>query len=67
MVDEVKGIHQFDCLGFVDRVLINTGPARYKVIGKGLNPSIESYAAYFNRLETVKPDASQVDKGGASH
>jgi hypothetical protein len=52
-VDDAKGVYKFDCLGFVDHVLINTAPASYKVIGKSLNPSIESYAAYFNRLDPV--------------
>ncbi|MFA6224620.1 MAG: hypothetical protein WC620_00195 [Methanoregula sp.] len=43
----------FDCLGFVDHVLMNADPAGYKKIGKGVNPSIESYAGYFNKLDTV--------------
>lgn len=55
-VDEAAGIYRFDCLGFVDHVLMNADPAGYKLIGKGLNPSIESYAAYFNTLDTTKPD-----------
>jgi hypothetical protein len=57
-VDDPAGIYRFDCLGFVDHVLINADPAGYKEIGKGVNPSIESYASYFNRLDTVKPDAA---------
>ncbi|MDO9325325.1 MAG: hypothetical protein Q7T80_10260 [Methanoregula sp.] len=57
-VDEPAGVYRFDCLGFVDHVLMNADPAGYKEIGKGVNPSIESYAGYFNRLDTVKPDAS---------
>jgi hypothetical protein len=55
-VDDAKGVYQFDCLGFVDHVLINANPTGYKVIGKGLNPLIESYAAYFSRLDPVRPD-----------
>jgi hypothetical protein len=57
-VDDAKGVYQFDCLGFVDHVLINANPTGYKVIGKGLNPSIESYAAYFSRLDPVRPDTA---------
>jgi hypothetical protein len=57
-VDDVDGVYQFDCLGFVDHVLINADPASYKVIGKGLNPSIESYAAFFSRLDLIKTDAA---------
>ena len=41
MVDDAKRVYQIDCLDFVDQVLINADPARYKVIGKGLNPSIK--------------------------
>jgi hypothetical protein len=55
-VDNVAGIYRFDCLGFVDHVLMNASPASYKTIGKGVNPSIESYAAYFNKLDPAKPD-----------
>jgi len=57
-VDDAAGIYRFDCLGFVDHVLMNADPAGYKEIGKGLNPSIESYSAYFSRLDATKPDAS---------
>jgi hypothetical protein len=57
-VDEAAGIYKFDCLGFVDHVLMNADPAGYKEIGKGLNPSIESYSAYFSKLDTTKPDAA---------
>jgi hypothetical protein len=57
-VDDAAGIYRFDCLGFVDHVLMNADAGGYKVIGKGLNPSIESYAAYFNSLDTTKPDAA---------
>ncbi|MFA4825096.1 MAG: hypothetical protein WC593_08050 [Methanoregula sp.] len=56
-VDEPAGIYKFDCLGFIDHVLMNADPAGYKVIGKGVNPSIESYAGYFNKLDTKTPDA----------
>jgi hypothetical protein len=55
-VDEAAGVYRFDCLGFVDHVLMNSDPAGYKLIGKGLNPSIESYATYFNKLDTTTPD-----------
>jgi hypothetical protein len=58
VVDDAAGVYKFDCLGFVDHVLMSADPAGYKVIGKSLNPSIESYAAYFNKLDTAKPDAS---------
>jgi hypothetical protein len=57
-VDDAAGVYKFDCLGFVDHVLMNADPAGYKVIGKGVNPSIESYAGYFNKLDTTKPDAA---------
>lgn len=56
-VDETAGIYKFDCLGFVDHVLMNANPASYKEIGKGVNPSIESYAAYFNKLSVTAPDS----------
>ena len=56
-VDDAAGIYRFDCLGFVDHVLMNADPAAYKEISRGVNPSIESYAGYFNKLDTVKPDA----------
>jgi hypothetical protein len=55
--DDTAGVYKFDCLGFVDHMLMNASPASYKAIGKGVNPSIESYAAYFNKLDTTKPDA----------
>jgi hypothetical protein len=57
-VDDAAGIYRLDCLGFVDHVLMNADMAGYKVIGKGLNPSIESYAAYFSRLDGAEPDAA---------
>jgi len=57
-VDNVAGIYKFDCLGFVDHVLMNADPAAYKKIGKGVNPSIESYANYFNKLNTKTPDVA---------
>ena len=56
-VDDAAGIYRFDCLGFVDHVLMNADPTAYKEISRGVNPSIESYAGYFNKLDTVKPDA----------
>jgi hypothetical protein len=56
-VDDAAGIYLFDCLGFVDHVLMNADPDGYKVIGKGTNPSIESYAAYFDKLSTTTADA----------
>jgi hypothetical protein len=56
-VNEADGIYKFDCLGFVDHVLMNANPAGYKAIGKDVNPSIGSYAAYFNKLSTTSPDA----------
>ncbi|MFA4849775.1 MAG: hypothetical protein WC626_08625 [Methanoregula sp.] len=58
MIDEAAGIYRFDCLGFVDHVLMNANPVGYTAIGKGVNPSIESYAGYFNKLDTVKPDVA---------
>ena len=57
-VDDAAGIYRFDCLGFVDHVLMNADPAAYKEISRGVNPSIESYAGYFNKLDTVKPDVA---------
>ena len=57
-VDEKAGIYKFDCLGFVDHVLMNADSNGFKEIGKGVNPSIESYASYFNKLDTIKPDAA---------
>jgi hypothetical protein len=56
-VNDADGIYKFDCLGFVDHVLMNADPAGYKAIGKDVNPSIGSYAAYFNKLSTTSPDA----------
>jgi len=55
-VNDSAGIYKFDCLGFVDHVLMNADPAGYKTIGKDVNPSIRSYAAYFNKLNTTIPD-----------
>lgn len=55
--DDAAGIYRFDCLGFVDHVLMNATPAAYKEIGNGANPSIESYAAAFSKLETKSPIA----------
>jgi hypothetical protein len=56
--DDAAGIYKFDCLGFVDHVLMNADPAGYKAIGKGVNPSIESYAEYFNKLSTTSTNTS---------
>jgi hypothetical protein len=56
MVDDAAGIYRFDCIGFVDQVLMNVDPAGYQEIGEGGTPSIESYAAYFNKLDTTTPD-----------
>ena len=36
---------------------MNADMGSYKEIGKDLNPSIESYAAYFNKLDAKIPDA----------
>ena len=55
-VDDAAGIYRFDCLGFVDHVLMTADPAGYRAIGKDVNPSIGSYAAYFNKLSTTTPD-----------
>ncbi|MFA4861522.1 hypothetical protein [Methanoregula sp.] len=55
--DDAAGIYKFDCLGFVDHVLMNATPAAYREIGKGVNPSIESYAATFGNLNTKSPIA----------
>lgn len=55
--DETAGIYKFDCLGFVDHVLMNVSSVSYKEIGKGVNPSIESYSAYFNKLDPTIPNA----------
>ncbi len=57
-IDDAAGIYKFDCLGFVDHVLLNADPAVYTVIGRGVNPSIESYARYFNGLDTKTPDTT---------
>lgn len=57
-VDDPAGIYRFDCLGFVDHVLMNADPVAYKEIGRGVNPSIESYAGYFNKLDTRIPNAA---------
>ena len=56
-VDEAAGIYRFDCLGFVDHVLMNADPASYKEIGRNVNPSIESYSAYFHKASATTPDA----------
>ncbi len=55
--DDSTGTYKFDCLGFVDHVLMNATPAAYKEIGNGGNPSIESYASAFTRLDTKSPIA----------
>lgn len=57
MIDDRAGVYKFDCLGFVDHVLMNADPAGYREIGKGVNPSIESYAVYFNKLDAKTPNA----------
>lgn len=57
-VDEANGTYKFDCLGFADHALMDADMAAYTEIGKGANPSIESYAAYFNKLSTTTPDAA---------
>jgi hypothetical protein len=57
-VDDAAGIYEFDCLGFVDHVLMNADSSAYKEIGKNVNPSIESYAGYFNKLDTKTPDSA---------
>ena len=54
--DDAAGIYKFDCLGFVDHVLMNASPDSYKEIGKGANPSIESYSAYFSKLDAATPN-----------
>ncbi|MCX6692861.1 MAG: hypothetical protein NTW33_12665 [Methanoregula sp.] len=56
-VDDAAGVYKFDCLGFVDHVLMNADPAAYKEIGRGVNPSIESYSGYFTKLDTTTPNA----------
>lgn len=56
-VDDAAGIYLFDCLGFVDHVLMTADAAGYQAIGNGKNPSIESYAAYFNKLDTTTPNS----------
>lgn len=55
--DDITGTYKFDCLGFVDHVLMNATPAAYQDIGRGANPSIESYAAAFNAMDTKSPAA----------
>jgi hypothetical protein len=50
--DDATGMYRFDCLGFVDYVLMGADMTSYNEIGKNANPSIESYSAYFNRLDT---------------
>jgi len=55
--DDANGIYKFDCLGFVDHVLMNATPAAYREIGKDANPSIESYSAAFGKLDTKSPIA----------
>jgi len=55
--DDTTGTYKFDCLGFVDHVLMNAAPEAYREIGKGANPSIESYAAAFNAMDTKSPAA----------
>jgi len=55
--DDASGTYRFDCLGFVDHVLMTADPAAYQEIGKGANPSIESYAAVFNAMDTKSPAA----------
>ena len=57
-VDETNGVYKFDCLGFADHALMDADMTAYAAIGKGANPSIESYAAYFNKLSTTTPDAA---------
>lgn len=56
-VDDATGIYKFDCLGFVDHVLMGADMASYKAIGKNVNPSIGSYSAYFNNLDPTIPNA----------
>jgi hypothetical protein len=55
--DDATGVYRFDCLGFVDHVLMDADMASYKEIGKNVNPSIESYSAYFNKLDAKVPNA----------
>ena len=55
--DDTTGTYKFDCLGFVDHVLMNATPAAYREIGNGLNPSIESYAGAFSTLDTKNLDS----------
>ncbi|MDD1691379.1 MAG: hypothetical protein LUQ66_12065 [Methanoregula sp.] len=57
MDDDAAGVYKFDCLGFVDHVLMNATPDSYRKIGRGVNPSIESYATYFHTLDTAVPDS----------
>jgi hypothetical protein len=56
-VDDAAGIYKFDCLGFIDHVLMGADMTSYKEIGKNVNPSIESYSAYFNKLDAKTPNA----------
>ncbi|MFA5236265.1 MAG: hypothetical protein WC362_00210 [Methanoregula sp.] len=55
-VDEANGTYKFDCLGFADHALMDADMAAYTAIGKGANPSIDSYSAYFSKLSTTTPD-----------
>ena len=54
--DDATGMYKFDCLGFVDHVLMEADMPSYKEIGKNVNPSIESYAAWFNKLDPKTPN-----------
>lgn len=56
--DDANGIYEFDCLGFVDHVLMGADMTSYQEIGKNVSPSIESYAAYFSRLDAHTPNAA---------
>jgi hypothetical protein len=56
--DDATGVYKFDCLGFVDHVLMGADMASYKEIGKNVNPSIESYSAYFGRLDAKTPNSA---------
>jgi len=55
-IDEMQGRYQFDCLGFVNSVMMNADPVAYHDISRGFNASILSYAVYFGELDNGTPN-----------
>ena len=57
VVNDAEGIYEFDCDGFVSRVLMNVNPAIYQELRqKSIPIPLTKYISYFNSLDTQTPN-----------